>query len=96
MGTITWTDESERWLEDIFEYIAIDDSSAASWVVNDIHERAQVLKTHPEIGYRYQPALCYNLPKAPEPGEANAEYTERLRAVLRKLDFLPEHVESVS
>ncbi len=54
MGTITWTEEAERWLEDIFEYIAIDDSNAASRVINDIYERAQVLKTHPEIGYRYQ------------------------------------------
>jgi len=54
VGTITWTDEAERWLEDIFEYIAIDDSIAASRVVNDIYERAQVLKAHPEIGYRYQ------------------------------------------
>ena len=54
MGTITWTDEAVRWLEDIFEYIAIDDSIAASRVVNDIYERAQVLEAHPEIGYKYQ------------------------------------------
>ena len=54
MGTITWTDEAVRWLEDIFEYIATDDSIAASRVVNDIYERAQVLETHPEIGYKYQ------------------------------------------
>ncbi len=54
MGTITWTDEAVRWLEDIFEYIAIDDCRAASRVVSDIYERAQVLKEHPEIGYRYQ------------------------------------------
>jgi plasmid stabilization system protein ParE len=54
VGRITWTDEAERWLEDIFEHIAIDDSNAASRVINDIYERAQVLKAHPEIGYRYQ------------------------------------------
>lgn len=50
MGTITWTDEAVKWLEDIFEYIAIDDAIAASRVVNDIYERAQVLAAHPEIG----------------------------------------------
>ncbi len=54
MGTITWTNEAQRWLEDIFEYIAVDDRNAASQVVNNIYERAQVLKDHPEIGYRYR------------------------------------------
>ncbi len=42
------------------------------------------------------PALCYNLRVAPRPEEANAEYAERLRAVLRKLDFPSEYVASVS
>jgi len=54
LGTITWTDEALRWLEDIFEYIAIDDINSASRVVDEIYERAQVLKDHPEIGYRYR------------------------------------------
>lgn len=54
MGTITWTDEAVKWLEDIFEYIASDNVIAASRVVNDIYERAQVLAAHPEIGYKYQ------------------------------------------
>jgi hypothetical protein len=42
------------------------------------------------------PALCYNLREAPGPGEANAEYAARLRAVLGKLGFPPEYVESIS
>ena len=54
MGTIIWTDEAQRWLEDIFEYIAVDDISAARQVVDDIYERAQILKDNPEIGYRYR------------------------------------------
>jgi len=54
LGTITWTNEAQRWLEDIFEYIAIDDRNAASQVVDDIYERAQILKDNPEIRYRYR------------------------------------------
>jgi len=53
MATIAWTDEARRWLEDIFEYIAIDNPHAAARTVQDIYERAQVLATFPEIGQRY-------------------------------------------
>ncbi len=42
------------------------------------------------------PALCYNLRQAPRSGEANAAYAERLRAVLLRLDFPAEYVESVA
>ncbi len=41
------------------------------------------------------PALCYSLREAPQLGEANPEYSERLRAVLRKLGFPLEYVESI-
>jgi toxin ParE1/3/4 len=50
---IAWTNEAERWLEDIFEYIAAEDPNAASRVVSGIYERAQILKVFPEVGYRY-------------------------------------------
>jgi toxin ParE1/3/4 len=53
LGRITWTNEAQQWLEDIFEYIALDDANAASRVVNEIYERTQVLIDHPEIGHRY-------------------------------------------
>ena len=43
MAQITWTNEALRWLEDIFEYIAADNPSAASETVEAIFERAQVL-----------------------------------------------------
>ena len=53
MAKITWTDEAQRWLEDIFEYIAADDPAAATRTVQGIYERTQVLQTYPEIGHRY-------------------------------------------
>lgn len=56
MASLNWTTESQRWLKDIFEYIAEDNPQAASRVVAGIYERAQVLLKHPEIGYRYAPS----------------------------------------
>jgi plasmid stabilization system protein ParE len=53
MAKITWTAEAERWLEDIFEYIAADNPEAAAKTVSGIYERAQVLVNFPEIGHRY-------------------------------------------
>ena len=53
MAEITWTDESQRWLQDIFEYIAADNPSAAARTVQGIYDRAQDLATFPEMGYRY-------------------------------------------
>jgi plasmid stabilization system protein ParE len=53
MATIVWTDEARRWLEDIFEYITVDNPHAAARTVQEIYERAQVLATFPEIGHRY-------------------------------------------
>ena len=53
MATIAWTQEAQRWLEDIFEYIAADNPSAAARTVQEMYERSQVLVTFPEIGHRY-------------------------------------------
>lgn len=53
MATIAWTEEAQRWLEDIFEYIAADNPHAATRTVQGIYERAQVLAAFPEIGHRY-------------------------------------------
>lgn len=41
------------------------------------------------------PALCYNLPAAPPAHERNAEYAERLQALLRRLDFPRDYVDAV-
>jgi plasmid stabilization system protein ParE len=53
MATIAWTEEAQRWLEDIFEYIALDNPQAAARTAEAIYERAQILASHPEIGHRY-------------------------------------------
>jgi plasmid stabilization system protein ParE len=60
MAKITWTAEAQRWLEDIFEYIAADNPQAALETVQGIYERTQVLVNFPEIGHRYghPPAMC--------------------------------------
>ena len=54
MATINWTDEAERWLKDIYDYIAQDNPNAAARVVDGIYEKAQLLKEFPESGYRYR------------------------------------------
>ncbi len=50
MAEINWTAEAQRWLEDIFEYIAVDNPRAAAKTVNGIYERAQTLaRFYPEV-----------------------------------------------
>jgi toxin ParE1/3/4 len=51
---INWTHESEVWLTDIYNYIAADDQEAAARTVTQIYEKAQLLRKHPRIGYRYE------------------------------------------
>ena len=53
MAEINWTEEAERWLKDIHDYIAQDSPESAIRVVEGIYERAQLLHRFPEIGYRY-------------------------------------------
>ena len=53
MAKITWTAEAQRWLEDIFEYIAADNPQAAIQTVNGIYDRTQALANFPEMGHRY-------------------------------------------
>lgn len=53
MAKLNWTSESERWLKDIYDYIAADNPQAAADVLNGIFEKAQVLTRFPDIGYRY-------------------------------------------
>ena len=40
-------------------------------------------------------ALCYTLPAAPAPGEANPEYAEKLREVLGRLGFPEDYIARV-
>ena len=50
MAEIIWTAEAERWLGDIFQYIARDDEEAALGVVVGIYERVGILDEFPEAG----------------------------------------------
>lgn len=54
MAEINWTAEAECWLKDIYDYIAKDNPSAATKVVEEIYEKAQILCQFPEIGYMYR------------------------------------------
>ena len=54
MAKIRWTGEAERWLKDIYDYIAQDNPTAAAKVVSGIYEKAQILSDFPEIGYKYR------------------------------------------
>lgn len=54
MAELNWTAEAERWLHDIFQYIAQDNPSAAVEVVAGIYERAQLLCDNPLLGYKHE------------------------------------------
>ena len=54
MAEIRWTPEAERWLREIYNYIAQDNVNAAQRVVVGIYKKAQILKDFPEIGYKHR------------------------------------------
>ena len=51
MAEIKWTNEADKWLRDIFDYISEDNPLAAQRVVQGIYNKTQILKSFPEIGY---------------------------------------------
>jgi len=53
MAEINWTDEAEKWLKDIYDYIVQDNAKAASHTIEEIYNKAQILRKFSEIGYRY-------------------------------------------
>jgi len=53
MAEINWTDEAERWLKDIHNYISQDSPESAIRTVDSLYKKAQLLRQFPEIGYRY-------------------------------------------
>ena len=61
MAEISWTDEAQRWLRDIFEYIAADNPDAALRTVEGIYERAQDLRRFPQLGARYSASPRHNI-----------------------------------
>jgi toxin ParE1/3/4 len=54
LAEINWTRESEIWLKDIYDYIAADNPDAAAQTIINIYEKAQLLRNHPRLGYRYE------------------------------------------
>ena len=54
MAEIIWTEEAERWLKDIHDYIAQDNPAAADKVVSGIYQRARILLEFPKVGYKYR------------------------------------------
>lgn len=52
--TIRWTAESEKWIKEIYDYIAQDNVKAAQSVTLGIYKRVQILQNFPEIGYKYR------------------------------------------
>lgn len=54
MAKIRWTAEAEKWLRDIYDYIAQDNANAAQKTIRGIYEKAQLLKDFTEAGYRYK------------------------------------------
>jgi toxin ParE1/3/4 len=53
VAEIVWTEEAQRWLAKIFDYIAEHDPAAAARTVEGIYERAQDLARFPLLGARY-------------------------------------------
>jgi plasmid stabilization system protein ParE len=54
MAKLNWTSEAERWLKDIYDYIAADNPTAAARVVNGIYKKARLLTRFPAAGYLYE------------------------------------------
>ncbi len=54
MAKIRWTSEADKWLREIYDYIAQDNENAAQRVITGIYKKVQILKDFPEIGYKYR------------------------------------------
>jgi hypothetical protein len=59
------------------------------------HYRPEAVLAHQLQGSGI-PALCYNLPEAPHPGERNLEYALRLQGILESLGFPREYIDSIA
>jgi toxin ParE1/3/4 len=55
--TIYWTDESKRWLKEIFDYLAEDNRIVAYRVITGIIQKIDLIKQFPLMG---QPMLEYS------------------------------------
>lgn len=53
MGQVIWTAEAERWLSEIHDFIARDNSAAAQRTIRGIYDKGLSLADFPERGYRH-------------------------------------------
>ena len=53
MVNINWTEESEIWLKEIFDYISLDSKVTAKKVISEIYEKVQILHSFPKLHYKY-------------------------------------------
>src|SRR5437867_3687253 len=53
MAEIEWTHEAKSSLQQIYDYIAVNNGEAAWQVILGIYDRVQVLRQFPELGQRY-------------------------------------------
>jgi len=60
LAEITWTRESEIWLEDIYSYIAAENPDAAAKTISKIYEKVQLLRNHPRLGHKYEPVGVFH------------------------------------
>jgi plasmid stabilization system protein ParE len=56
LAQVVWTDQANRWLKKIHDYIARDKPGAAFDVVQAIYARAQILAQFPELGHKHKSA----------------------------------------
>lgn len=54
MVQINWTAEAERWLLNIYDYIAENNPDAAFGTMQAIYDKVQTLADFPEMGHRYR------------------------------------------
>jgi len=54
VAEINWTTEAQVWLRNIYDYIAVDNPDAAGRTIEGIFQKAQILRTYPEIGQKYE------------------------------------------
>ncbi len=57
MAKIRWTAEAEKWMREIYDYIAQDNEIVAQRVIAGVYNRVQILKDFSEIGYKYRSEL---------------------------------------
>ena len=55
MAEIRWTVEAADCLEQIYDYIARDNPTAARKVIGGIYEKVEMIGRQPRIGQRYEP-----------------------------------------